>query len=160
MRKEALQEIDFAKAKLSPELARFLGTFLRFEFALKERGFANGDRGWAEVDWDRFAKEVLGDEFYKQVRASGKTATILNKPPKKQIVRDGTLDFDREPPKPRDVVELLRAVRRVRNNVVHGGKSGHPDGERNMSLVREAQWIVEQALTVDQYLRYEFEGRY
>ena len=106
--------IDFGKAKLSPDVARFIGTFLRFEFALKENHFATGDKGWAEVDWDRFAKEVLGNRFFGRVRTSGKATTILNKPPKKQIVREGTLDFDREPPKPRDVVELLRAVRRVR----------------------------------------------
>jgi hypothetical protein len=160
MREERLQAIDFAQARLSPDLVRFVGTFLRLEFALKECRFAKGERGWAEVDWDRFARDVLGNDFYALVRASGKAATILKKPPRKQIVRDGALEFDRKPPEPAGVVELLRAVRAVRNNVVHGGKSGHPDGERNMTLVREAQWIIEQALQVDENVRYAFEGRY
>jgi len=64
-----LQAIDFEQARLSPELVRFVGTFLRLEFVLKERRFAKGDRGWAEVDWDRFAREVLGNDFYARVRA-------------------------------------------------------------------------------------------
>jgi hypothetical protein len=70
------------------------------------------------------------------------------------------LDFHSNPRKLADIVELLVAVRAVRNNVVHGGKSGHPDGERNMTLVREAQWILEEALQVNERVRKAFEGYY
>jgi hypothetical protein len=142
-----MTEVDFQRAKLSPEMATFLGIFLRFEFALKERGFCprSGD---ALVEWGRVTKE-LGQAFFTRVSESPEAATILQRPPKKQVSDNYCLDWKVQRP-PANIQELFEAVRRVRNNLVHGGKSNpehDPDDPlRNEKLVREAKWIVEQAL--------------
>jgi hypothetical protein len=45
--------------------------------------------------------------------------------------------------------------------LLHGGKSGDPEGdERNRTLIAEAQWIVEEALRELPDVRAYFEGRY
>jgi hypothetical protein len=154
-----MAEIDFRHAGLPHEAARFIATFLRFEFALKEAGYLP-ETGNAEVVWHRVTKDLQASKFFEQVSGSGRAITILKKPPKKQISRDGYLDFKPMAPL-RNIDELFVAVRRVRNNFLHGGKSGDPEGdERNRKLVAEAQWIVEQALGVLPNVRAYFEGRY
>ena len=53
-------------------------------------------------------------------------------------------------------------VRRVWNNLVHGGKSGDPEPnrERKKKLIAESQWILEQALLRVENVRNSFEGYY
>jgi hypothetical protein len=51
----------------------------------------------------------------------------------------------------------------VRNNLLHGGKSGGPENDpkdlnRNEKLIREAQWIIEQALHQMGEVRNHFEA--
>jgi hypothetical protein len=72
------------------------------------------------------------------------------------------LEWEPQEP-PGNVDELFVAVRRVRNNLVHGGKSGDPeydpdDPNRNEKLIREAQWIIEQALHQMDEVKSHFEG--
>lgn len=156
-----MAEVDFKRAELSPEMATFLGIFLRFEFALKERGFCpvSGD---ALVEWGRVTKE-LGQAFFARVNKSPEAATVMQRPPKKQISINYCLDWKEQRP-PTNIRELFEAVRRVRNNLVHGGKSDPEhdpnDPQRNEKLVREAKWIIEQALLQMTEVRSYFEGRY
>jgi hypothetical protein len=54
---------------------------------------------------------------------------------------------------------------RVRNNLLHGGKSGiadfdPADPDRHVNLVGEAQWFVEQALHEMPEVKARFEGSY
>lgn len=157
-----MAEIDFSKAALSETAAKFIATFLRFEFALKESGFGpeNAD---ALVEWRRVADE-LGQDFFDYIRTSGKAATLVNAPPKKQVTRSHQLEWvDQNPP--RNVTELLSAVRRVRNNLFHGGKSGDPEYDagnpsRSRTLISEAQWVVEQSILRMDNVKVHFEGRY
>ncbi len=155
-------EINFERAKLSEEAVKFIATFLRFEFALKEDGFSPNAND-AQVDWGRVTQE-LGCTFYTSIQESGKAETIMRRPPKKQVSRDHRLEWKPQDP-PENVHELFEAIRRVRNNLVHGGKSGDPeddpdDPHRNENLIREAQWIVEQALHKMETVRIHFEGLY
>jgi len=155
-----MAEISLARAKLSEEAAKFLGTFLRFEFALKESGFGPGS-GEARVEWGCVTKE-LGEEFCRRIQESGKAETIMRCPPKKQVLRHKELGWEPQEP-PRNVHELFEAIRRVRNNLVHGGKSGDPENDpndpnRSEKLIREAQWIIEQALHDMGEVRNHFEG--
>jgi hypothetical protein len=53
----------------------------------------------------------------------------------------------------------------VRNNLVHGGKSGDPEYDpddpcRNEKLIRQAQWIIEEALHQIEDVKIHFEGQY
>jgi len=139
----------FDRLNLDPALAcEFLGVFARYEFALKAAGFADGDEKKAEAAWDRYAR-AIDARFSGLNSAELKTAVdyLLGRPPKKQIVVKGKIDWLDAPPD----VNLPRAeqvfvmVRRVRNNLFHGGKflaaeaGGDPDRDR---------LLVDHALTV------------
>ena len=152
--------INFNHARLSGAQAEFIGIFLRFEFALKECGYARKTDGDAVVDWGRFAKEQLGPDFYEKVRASSEADTMMKRPPLKQVVRDGKLHFDPSRAPAKNVDELLTHVRTVRNNLLHGGKSGDPDGRRNGKLIAGAKWVVEEVLRRVEKVRNAFEGNY
>jgi hypothetical protein len=58
------------------------------------------------------------------------------------------------------VQELFVAVRRVRNNLFHGRKSGDPDEDRNANLISEAIAVLIEALKRCEDLRAHFEGRF
>ncbi len=155
-------EINLGRAKLSEGAVKLIATFLRFEFALKECGFGPKD-GDAQVEWGRVTKE-LGQPFYTSIDQSGKAETIMRRPPKKQVSREHALEWKPQDP-PANVQELFEAVRRVRNNLVHGGKAGDPeydpdDPSRNERLIREAQWIIEKALHKMEDVKIHFEGLY
>lgn len=152
--------ISFDKTKLPNGASRFFATFARFEFALKVVNFFLVDnKGSVRADWDRFAGQ-LPASFFQSIAASGKANTLLNEPPKKQTIVAGSLDFKTQS-KPRNTLELFVAIRRMRNNLFHGGKSGDPEGtERNERLISEAHWVIEQALLAHEEVRYAFEGRY
>lgn len=154
--------IDFGKTTLSKPAVKLIATFLRFEFALKESGFGP-ETGDALVEWHRVG-QALGQDFFEHVRASEKAATVVNQPPKKQVTHNHQLKWRTQNP-PRNVHDLLLAVRRVRNNLFHGGKSGDPEYDagnpsRSTTLIREAQWIVEQAILRIDEVKIHFEGKY
>jgi hypothetical protein len=155
-----LAKMNLDRAKLSDEAIKFVGTFLRFEFALKESRFGLED-GEARVEWGRVTKE-LGEGFYRRIQESRKAETIMRRPPKKQVLRHNELDWEPQKP-PGNIHELFVSIRRVRNNLLHGGKSGGPENDpkdlnRNEKLIREAQWIIEQALHQMGEVRNHFEG--
>ena len=152
--------INFNRTNLPKGSASFFATFARFEFALKDCKFLHVDkRGGVHADWDAFAGQLPGD-FFVSIVNSGKAHTLISKPPKKQVVVGNSLDFSPQR-RPVNAVELFIAVRRVRNNLFHGGKAGDPEGnQRNEALIAEAQWILEHALHAHDEVRYVFEGQY
>lgn len=105
----------------------FFREFSRCEYCLKAVGFRRpGDT--AEPDWGAFAGAVQqcfetppNDEFARAVQY------YLDSPPKKQIVRDGLLAWEDVVPQHESRADLLiQLLRRVRNNLFHGGKfNGH-----------------------------------
>jgi AraC-like DNA-binding protein len=115
--KDAMTDISFDHARLAPHAVKFLATFLRFEFALKEAGFGpeNGD---AQIEWGRVTKK-LGVAFFLRIEESGKADTLMKKPPKKQITHNYALEWEQKAP-PKTISDLFEAARRVRNNLVHG----------------------------------------
>lgn len=151
------KNIDFKYATLSDEQAHFIATFLRFEFALKEAGFCQPN-GAAEVDWPKVANE-LDEEFLETIRAEKVADTLINHPPKKQIVQNNILEWkDIEPVQ--NTQGLLESVRRTRNNLLHGGKSYEPNNERDRTLIAEAQAVTERVLLKLDPVLVFFEGRY
>lgn len=94
-----------------------------------------------------------------KIREKDIAPTLLNTPPSKQVLSsDRTLDWE-EGTSPQNVQELFGAVRRVRNNLVHGGKSGDEVSDRNDALVAEAIEVLKEALRWHDDLRSKFEGR-
>lgn len=116
----------FEKLNLPRDLAcEFLGTFARFEYALKARGFARGDDAKVEADWDTFARRIDALFNMRQDQTVAEAVEyLLLKPPKKQVLVGERIQFVDVPPDgnlPR-AERVLLMVRRVRNNLFHGGK--------------------------------------
>jgi hypothetical protein len=124
----------------------FFVVFSRFEYTLKRAGYLRGNNK-AQPDWNRLAGE-LGQDFLTRVRVSGEATTLLEQPPKKQVVRDGLLDWKTMPPI-ENANDLFLSVCCVRNNLFHGGKYGRgplPEISRDEGLLREATRVLEMAL--------------
>ncbi len=132
----------------------------RFEYALKEIGYGKmGAGGAVEAKWDEFANKELTSDFLKHVRENNIAPTILSNPPSRQILNGSSLDWEATAP-PSDIQSLIGAVRRVRNNLVHGGKSGDKDSDRNNLLVAEAIAVLMEALRAHADLCFMFEGKW
>lgn len=101
--------------------------FSRTEYALKAAGYNNGD-GVAETNWRTFALDVEGlisnPENQELLEAIN---FFFNAPPQKQVIVGGVIQWEvSEPATNSKADKLLIYIRRVRNNLFHGGKfNGH-----------------------------------
>ncbi len=108
-------------------ILKFLFVFSRFEYALKVTGFHDGNELEPKPAWDRFAREVSTDFDLVQDRAGTFRAAVqylLDNPPKKLALIGHGLGWQVAPHGQgvsRSENALLM-VRRVRNNLFHGGK--------------------------------------
>jgi len=110
---------------------RFFAAFSRFEYALK------AVNGAADPNWVAFAKAV--EEQFAALRMQDEQLreavdALLVKPPRKQT---SSQEWDTPAPQgaPASALNLLLLVRRVRNNLFHGGKAQRGvDGERDNRL--------------------------
>ncbi|WP_022727542.1 hypothetical protein [Fodinicurvata sediminis] len=135
---------------LATELFR---TFARFEYALKAAGFHKGN-GAADANWREFAVSVAAlfddpqDEDFKEA-----IAYILDHPPNKQMVEDGVLSWDAAVPQT-DLQSdrVLIYVRRVRNNLFHGGKFNGRwfAPQRSVELLRHSLTILNACLAASE----------
>lgn len=144
------------------ELAvEFMGMFARFEYALKMAGFCSFGRQLT-VEWDEFASKVTIDI---QNDASGAVSDLQTKPPMKQVLVDNAPDWktaECSASTPTGVT--LCFVRRVRNNLFHGGKFSKTEAEaagnkagRDEKLVKASLEILEQLShdpTIEQFFYY------
>lgn len=152
-------------------LLDFFLTFARFEFALKSAGFFQrprradpADPQDAHPDWDCFATSV------RQTLESDTTAEfreasdyLLMNPPHREVVVDGRLAWDTKPPPPHlpFADRVLLAVRRVRNNLFHGGKFGvvhDADPSRNAQVIRTSAIVLHACLRAFHDVREQFES--
>lgn len=105
----------------------FFRTFARMEYALKATGFFEGDEQQVKADWKQFAREVQVALAAANEKVREAVNFILSEPPKKQVIVNGCLQWDSTPPSAENEADrVLLYVRRVRNNLFHGGKfNGH-----------------------------------
>ena len=75
------------------------------------------------------------------------------------MVRGSLLGWDEVKPV-ENCQELFGALRRVRNNLFHGGKSGDVDHDRNDELIENSVHILIEALKCHADVRLRFEGKY
>ncbi|MGA2333724.1 MAG: hypothetical protein ABSG75_18455 [Syntrophales bacterium] len=133
-------------------LLEFFVTFSRFEYALKESGFVRADKkGDAQPDWDKFISLVSREEYTALMSILNRELYITDSPPKKQIVRNGKLQWSDLPKSGiKNVGSLLNAVRRVRNNLFHGGKfsTDYNCESRNQRLVTDALTILKEVINL------------
>ncbi|HEF4743952.1 hypothetical protein L0Z42_11080 [Burkholderia multivorans] len=129
-------------------LTAFTGVFSRYEYALKSSGFANGGINKVDPDWDAFAQSVA-DKFDDLNETGFREAVIylVTNPPRKQVLNAHGLGWKDSPPdsKLRASAQALLMVRRVRNNLFHGGKFWMPESpirDRNEKLVKASLAVL------------------
>lgn len=155
----------FSKLKVDPALAcEFLAVFARCEYALKEiPDFAQGHEGEVRPAWDLFAK-TIATRFEASESALANAVNYLTaKPPKKQVLRDGKVEWRDVPynEKLLPVQNLLLMVRRVRNNLFHGGKfldieSGEED--RDQLLVQHSLTVLRECIQLEERVAAQYEN--
>jgi hypothetical protein len=94
------------------------------EYALKASGFARGNEKNVEADWDAFAKHI-GTVLDPSISEDLQVAVdyLLTTPPKKQVLKKNIAWLDSPPDNKQSLAQqVLSMVRRVRNNLFHGGK--------------------------------------
>ena len=156
------KQVDYSKIdEISTNGLRLTKIMMRLEFALKDAGYcAPGNCGAAEVEWDRYAKEKLGVAFWTRIKGCSQIKVLIDSPPKKQVIDAAKTLKWAGVGAVMSIQELVGAVRRVRNNLFHGGKSGDPDSDRNAELFEATLFVIDQILQEDSELQVIFSGNY
>lgn len=103
-------------------ILEFLGTFARFEFALKKSGYILSNERGVLPDWNRYSDDLAALDQAALTQVFQAAEYLENHPPKKQISRDGQLDWAFRIPEKSRIRGILLDIRTVRNNLFHGGK--------------------------------------
>lgn len=137
---------------------RLFACMARFEFALKESGYVAGDEGKrVSPDWARFEADAMRSNVLERLRASDVATMLLDSPPRRQI-RSGDGFVWGDPLQIQNARQLCAAVRQVRNNLFHGGKSGADP--RDDELCEGAVGALLALLEVEPRVRHAFLGEY
>lgn len=141
--------------------ADFFCVFSRTEYALKASGFNKGD-GPAEPNWIKFAtalESFVGSPPSDEVLQAIKF--ILKEPPKKQCILGGQIEWREVKPSTNSQSDtLFQYIRRIRNNLFHGGKfNGHWFApERSERLMRAALIVLKAAVEQEPKVREAYHG--
>lgn len=136
-------------------------TFARTEYALKASGFNNGD-GAAEANWRKFALAVealIANPPSAELREA--VRFVLAEPPRKQVIVDGAIRWQVAEPQTDSVADkLFLYVRRVRNNLFHGGKFNGEwfEPERSEPLLRHSLAILVASVEAVPAVRHAYYG--
>lgn len=135
----------------------FFAAFSRFEYALKTGGFGREKPDATEPDWDAFATQIA--QTFRERLASDEALRasveeLVTRPPKKQRGDLSWRDVDHQG-NAKGAANLLLLVRRVRNNLFHGGKAQRQgtDAERDNRLVGNALVVLDRALACHDRVR-------
>lgn len=152
-----------APASLDALSFEFFREFARCEYCLKAVGLREPKRRDPTADWAAFAGQV---QSVFETPPSQEIADAINyylsTPPRKQVVRNGLLDWEASEPDHRNQAELvLRHVCRVRNNLFHGGKfNGHWfEPQRSEELLRHGLVILRAVVAAHSSVRQAYEQR-
>ncbi len=150
--REQLSMQFLANVTLDHDLVfEFFLTFGRFEYALKAAGFVVGDLQTAKPDWSTFGRSL----DFGSARLDHNCATAIDyfglHPPWRQVLTPDALAWDSTVGFARleRMDQVLDLVRRVRNNLFHGGKFNdevHSGQGRNGLLLRHSIAILHRSL--------------
>jgi len=142
-------------------VARFFILFSRFEYALKREKYACMYNNRVYVKWSVFAKDYNSSFNFERTDEIKSAVDYLEQhPPKKQILKNGTLGWKKvEKQSTLRLEQIICSVRRVRNNLFHGGK--FPDGPikepgRNTELLESCIIILEACFSLVGWARPTF----
>ncbi|HDT4622795.1 TPA: hypothetical protein QHO11_003147 [Klebsiella oxytoca] len=140
----------------------FFKIFAQYEFALKAMKYASaGSRGQVELDWNRFSNEI-GHRILDEQEESIRNAVnyLFDNPPKKQILKEGVLTWKSVNTNRRSAQELFAHIRRVRNNLYHGGKFNGQwfEPQRSMELISNSIIVLRALKYKDESLTEAING--
>lgn len=148
-----------------PEITEFFVIFSRMEYALKAEGFLINKRN-AEADWPSFAENIK-DQINKKTGENGfKKAIdyILTNSPKAQINENGIIKWEIRPASQgNDIKDLFTYIKRIRNNLFHGGKFSNgvlEDFDRDLNLVRSALIILKESINYNSKVHDAFHNNF
>jgi hypothetical protein len=132
----------------SESLLEFIAIYARLEHALKRVGRVVERNGRLDVRWEGLVRAVES-HFCPAANSPLHRAVvyIAEHPPKKQVLREGEITWTEIPPDRADLslTKLLEHIRRIRNNLFHGGKYATtpiPDPARNQRLLQSATLVL------------------
>jgi hypothetical protein len=147
--------------KLDELATEMFRKFARFEYALKVSGFHHGD-GAAQPNWRAFSDSIAREfDATTEERFVKAMAYIIQHPPKKQMIQNGQLVWSNVDPDGSCQADLLLLyVRRVRNNLFHGGKFNGRwfEPERSEELLNSSLTILETCLTLSAKVRCAYDS--
>jgi hypothetical protein len=153
----------YQKLSLDKDLTTgFLILFSRFEYALKQTGrYAAGDENEVKAYWNKFAQDHVSQfDSEKSPELKAAIKYLKDKPPKKQTLKNGSLYWKDVPTQNTPLlVQVLDAVRRVRNNLFHGGKfrnSPMEDPGRDSELLSSCITVLEECLSLNDAVYRQF----
>ena len=135
----------------------FFSLFARFEYAMKAVGFRKKENGRITILWNDMTDSVrdyLTDTDNDKLQTA--ITYILTQPPKKQdIVNDEIIWVDASANRGDDIYDLFVYIRRVRNNLFHGGKYHGKylsDPQRSFELMDHCSTILHACLHANNQL--------
>ena len=135
----------------------FFSLFARFEYAMKAVGFRKKENGRITILWNDMTDSVrdyLTDTDNDKLQTA--ITYILTKPPKKQdIVNDEIIWVDASANRGDDIYDLFVYIRRVRNNLFHGGKYHGKylsDPQRSFELMDHCSTVLHACLHANNQL--------
>lgn len=140
----------------------FFKLFAQFEYALKALGYGRaGNADTAEADWDRFANAAGGALLREEAPAIVAARNYLfDHPPRRQVWIGGAVYWRTVSNSERSPQILFAHIRRVRNNLYHGGKFNgrwiEPD--RSEELITTALLLLQHLQRTDAELRDVLDG--
>lgn len=122
--------------------------FCILEYKLKRDGFVRGRPGKKPgIDWESYVKEVLDESLFDELSSNPIVSKMIEEPPKKQVLDDESKVIWKTQSPPENLNELLLCVRRVRNNLYHGGKfNGSWFDEIRSGFLLEASILILTAI--------------
>lgn len=136
-----------------PLVHAFFAEFAAAEYRLKAAGFIRSSSDDAQADWAAYAHAIQQRFRSRKPQQTAKAWRFLSEnPPRKQVVRKKALAWaaTERPNGASDAEYGLLLVRRVRNNLFHGGKFFHVAGTdqhaRDRDLVSAALEILTHAM--------------
>lgn len=157
-----IQNIDNTIPNAKKIMLEFILTFSRLESALKNTPkYLVGDKNKAEPNWEAFLmsiNKVFDSKINKDITDS--VDYIIDNPPRKQVILKGVLKWkDSTLDEGAALTKKLGAyIRRVRNNLMHGGKfNGNYEPEsRNYQLLKSSLIVMNYMIDLDKDVKTNF----
>lgn len=139
---EVYNRVDFDRELVF----KFFTVFSLFEYALKNTQYKHLRNGMVEANWELFVNNIPSFHIIPRSELEEAVNYLINHPPKKQILdANNHLTFENNVIRPNglpDLVWLSRLIRRIRNNLFHGGKFRY-DRPRDPELIQYSLVLLE-----------------